>query len=96
MEECRGCGQKVSRYTIQLTKNGDSAITCLKCSREPMGYQPFKAYWDMNIAEKSVFIESDRQRERLMREQGLEVRPREHLDDLNHRRWTKGLPPVRK
>ena len=59
-------------------------------------YKPFEKYVDRNIAEQPVEIESDRHRERLMREKNLMVRPREHVDDLNQRRYNIGLPPVRK
>ena len=93
---CAVCGKEVSRYIIQLTFDGESAIVCHDDNRASHGYKPFEKYLDTNIPEQPVFIENDRQREKLMKERGLSVRPREHLDDLNHRRWTKGLPPVRK
>lgn len=85
----------VSRYTVQIVA-GEPKVRCMTHSGSGGGYHPFKAYWDQHIAEKPVYIENDRQRERLMRQGGLAVRPREHVDDLNHRRWTKGLPPVKK
>ena len=76
---------------------------CLKCALhhiEAEGcaastYKPFKPYWDEHIAGEPVYIENLAQHERVMRANGLVARPREHRDDLNHRRWLKGLPPVR-
>ncbi len=95
MAICNSCGQEVYRYTVRIGEETES-IECLKCGRHGAAYQPFKAYLDNNIDEKPVFIESDRQREKIMRQRGLVVREREHIDDLNHRRWTKGLPPLEK
>ena len=96
MAICSICGQEVHRYQVRFTVEGDPIVECLKHKSASSGYHPFKKYLDTNIAEKPVFIESDFQRERLMKEQNLTVRPREHIDDLNQRRWTKGLPPLRK
>jgi hypothetical protein len=59
-------------------------------------YRPFETYLDTNIAENPVEITSDRQREKLMKKNGLSERPREHVDDLNERRGNIGLPPLRK
>jgi len=83
-------------------------MTCDECGREielgqwpfcPHGtvreYHPFIPFWDNHIAEEPVYIESDRHREKLMRQGGLAVREREHIDDLNHRRYMKGLPPIK-
>ncbi len=58
-------------------------------------YRPFEAYLDQNIADRPVEISSDRQREKLMRQNNLVVREREHVDDLNQRRSKIGLPPVK-
>ena len=96
MAECSVCKKETSRYIIRLPEGGEPVTVCSKCDRDPAGYQPFKQYWDANIAERPVLVESDRHRERLMKASGLQVRPREHIDDLNHRRWTKGMPPVEK
>ena len=95
MAICSVCTQEVFRYTVRTGKEG-SLIECTKCARGPATYQPFKAYWDSNISDNPVYIESDRQHQRLMKQNGLEVRPREHIDDLNHRRYQKGMPPLEK
>ena len=57
-------------------------------------YFGFDPYVDTNIAPQHVEVTSPRHREQLMKERGLVVRDREHINDLNHRRWTKGLPPL--
>ena len=57
-------------------------------------YFGFEPYIDNNVAEFPVEVTSPGHHARLMRERGLEARPREHINDLNHRRWTKGLPPL--
>ena len=55
----------------------------------------FESYEDRYVAEQPVEVTSPGHRARLMKERGLEVREREHLSDLNHRRFQKGLPPLR-
>jgi len=66
------------------------------CPHEkPLEHHPFIPFWDTNISEDPVYIDSDRKREKIMKQNGLSVREREHIDDLNHRRYTKGLPPIR-
>ena len=94
MATCTICKQEVRRYKVTFTPQGEPLVECLEHNRSESAYQPFKKYWDTNIAEKPVLIESDRQREKLMREQNLSVRPREHIDDLNHRRFQRGLAPL--
>lgn len=90
MAICCACKREVFRYIVR-----GGVDYCIRCSTVSSGYQPFKAYVDMNIAEEPVLITSDRQREKLMKQNNLVVRPREHVDDLNHRRWLKGMAPVR-
>lgn len=67
---------------------------CPHYERTPLGYQPFPAYWDNNISEKPVFIDSLRKLSRTMKDNKMEERPREHINDLNHRRFGRGLPPI--
>ena len=54
----------------------------------------FENYVDNHIGPQPVEVTSPGHRDRLMKERALEVRPRENINDLNHRRWTKGLPPL--
>lgn len=81
---CDECGKELEIGDFPFCPHG-----------RPLEHHPFIAFWDNNIAERPVYIESDRQREKLMRQGGLAVREREHIDDLNHRRYTKGLPPIK-
>lgn len=59
-------------------------------------YCPFEPYVDRNIDEQPVRITSPGHRDQLMKKNNLEIRDREHIHDLNHRRWKKGLPPLDK
>ncbi len=96
-ETCSDCGQQTSRYTIEFKGDGPALAHC-RTHRSPVitGHKPFESYLDTNIDERPVEITSSRQMDRLMRKNNLAVRPREHIDDLNQRRLTRGLPPVRK
>ena len=85
MARCDECGKELEIGDFPFCPHG----------RPFYEHHPFIGFWDNNIAEQPVYIESDRQREKLMRAGGLAVREREHIDDLNHRRHTKGLPPIK-
>ncbi len=56
----------------------------------------FENYVDTNVDTRPVEITSQAHRRRLMRQNKLEEREREHISDLNHRRWKLGLPPLPK
>lgn len=55
----------------------------------------FEPYIDQHVAQRPVEVTSPGHRDQLMRENGMEVRPREHIEDLNARRASKGMAPVK-
>ena len=61
----------------------------------PSRYFRFENYVDGHVAPQPIEVTSPGHRDRLMKEHALVERPREHIDDLNSRRASKGLPPVR-
>jgi hypothetical protein len=84
MIRCEECGRQV--------KIGDWPF----CPHDTVRSRAiFKPYWDTNIAEQPVYIESDHQHQRIMKENKMEPKEREHLADVNHRRWGRGLPELR-
>lgn len=48
-----------------------------------------------NLEDNPVEVTSMRHLESVMRRNHLVERPREHIADLNHRRYQKGLPPIK-
>lgn len=57
-------------------------------------HKPFEQYWDTNVDAKPQFIDSHRTLDRLMTKNNLVPRDREHIHDLNHRRFQKGMAPL--
>lgn len=95
-EICSDCGRTTERYTVRFDEDGERIITCREHAHGPRGYKPFETYLDTNVDEQPQEITSARQLDGLMKKNNLIVREREHVDDLNHRRWKIGLPPIRK
>lgn len=87
--KCCTCGKEYTIGMYPFCPHGKIDI-----SADPRRYYSFENYIDTNIAEQPTEITSPGQRRRLMKQNALEERPREHINDLNHRRAKLGLPPL--
>ena len=65
-----------------------------KVKSSPSRFFRFENYVDDHVAPQPIEVTSPGHRERLMKEHALVERPREHINDLNHRRDKIGLPPL--
>lgn len=81
---CKECGQE-----LQI---GDYPF----CPHGKYKYRPFVPFTDIAISDQPMTFESVRQHEKYMMANKLEVRPTEHLNDINHRRAKQGLAPLEK
>lgn len=61
---------------------------------DPRRHFRFDNYVDEHIDRQPVEVTSPGHRDALMKQNALEVRDREHINDLNHRRHKLGLPPL--